>query len=78
LRRAGLEAYRRRNPHRNRRLRRACLGELVHMDASEHDCLADVSAAAKMRTFLLLPDITAGKSLQAVLGADTFNPSGRS
>ncbi len=30
---------RRRDPHRRRRLRRACFGELVQMDASEHDWL---------------------------------------
>jgi hypothetical protein len=30
---------RRRDPHRNRRLRRACFGELVQMDASVHDWL---------------------------------------
>src|SRR6516165_2993015 len=30
---------RRRNPHRRRRPRRACLGELVQMDASVHDWL---------------------------------------
>jgi hypothetical protein len=37
---AGLwQRQRRRDPHRSRRLRRACFGELVQMDASEHDWL---------------------------------------
>ena len=33
------ERKRRRDPHRSRRPRRACFGELVQMDASEHDWL---------------------------------------
>src|SRR5262249_15284063 len=37
---AGLwQRRRRRDPHRSRRPRRACFGELVQMDASEHDWL---------------------------------------
>src|SRR4051794_24380243 len=37
---AGLwQRQRRREPHRSRRPRRACFGELVQMDASEHDWL---------------------------------------
>jgi Helix-turn-helix domain len=37
---AGLwQRQRRRDPHRSRRPRRACFGELVQMDASEHDWL---------------------------------------
>jgi transposase len=37
---AGLwQRQRRRDPHRRRRPRRSCLGELVQMDASEHDWL---------------------------------------
>jgi hypothetical protein len=37
---AGLwQRQRRRDPHRSRRLRRACFGELVQMDASTHDWL---------------------------------------
>jgi hypothetical protein len=37
----GLGLQRRRDPHRRRRPRRACFGELVQMDASEHDRLED-------------------------------------
>jgi hypothetical protein len=37
---AGLwQRQRRRDPHRHRRPRRSCFGELVQMDASEHDWL---------------------------------------
>jgi hypothetical protein len=36
---AGLWQRRRRDPHRSRRARRACFGELVQRDAAEHDWL---------------------------------------
>ena len=63
MRQAGLWAARRKGrPHRRRRPRRACFGELVQMDTSEHDWLEGRGPACVLIT--MIDDATGRKLLR--------------
>jgi len=69
MREAHLWAARRQGrPHRRRRPRRACLGELVQMDTSDHDWLEGRGERGVLITMI---DDATGRKLQRFYGADT-------
>jgi transposase len=53
-----LAPKRRRSPHRSRRLRRACFGELVQMDGSTHDWFEGRQGAPICVLFVMVDDAT--------------------
>src|SRR5271169_185724 len=69
MRQAGLWAARRKGrPHRRRRPRRACFGELVQMDTSEHDWLEGRGEPCVLITMI---DDATGRKLMHFERADT-------
>ena len=69
MRQAGLWAARRKSrPHRRRRPRRACFGELVQMDTSDHDWLEGRGPACVLITMI---DDATGRKLMRFYQRDT-------